>query len=105
MGTVMVVDDVELLAQAELFTGLDGDGVARVARRARRIRLDRNASVFNEGDEPDALYVVTEGRVAIVKSSADGRDSVVALMESGDLFGELGMFDPDGGRTATARAL
>ena len=53
---------------------------------------------------PDALYVVLRGRVAIANKSFDGRESVVALMENGDLFGEMGMLDglP---RSAEARAL
>jgi CRP-like cAMP-binding protein len=60
--------------------------------------------LFNEGDPPDALYVVLRGRVAIANKSFDGRESVVALMENGDLFGEMGMLDglP---RSAEGRAL
>ena len=37
-------------------------------------------------------------------SEIDQRESVIALMEVGDLFGELGLLD-DGTRSATARAL
>ena len=35
----------------------------------------------------------SRGRIAIANKSFDGRESVVALMESGDLFGEMGMLD------------
>jgi len=47
---------------------------------------------------------VRSGRVAIGRRSPDGRESLVALMEAGDLFGELPLFDglP---RSASARAL
>ena len=50
------------------------------------------------------LHVVVSGRIAISKRSIDGRASMVALMERGDLFGEMGLFD-DLGRSAEARAL
>ena len=56
--------------------------------------------LFNEGEEPDALYVVLAVEVAIANKSFDGRESVVALMEPGDLFGEMGMLD---GRRARPR--
>jgi CRP-like cAMP-binding protein len=60
--------------------------------------------LFHEDDAPDTLYVVISGRIAIAKRSIDGRESVVALMEPGDLFGEMQLFEKQG-RTAEARAL
>ena len=45
------------------------------------------------------------GRLAIALANPiDHRESVIALMEIGDLFGEMGMLD-DGPRSAMARAL
>ncbi len=61
--------------------------------------------LFQEGDAPDALYVVLSGRLAIaIGNPIDRRECVVALMEAGDLFGELGLLD-DRPRSAMARAL
>ena len=48
--------------------------------------------------------MVHEGRIAIATRSPDGRASVVAVLEAGGLFGELGLFD-DVPRSADARAL
>jgi CRP-like cAMP-binding protein len=42
--------------------------------------------------------------VAISKRSPDGKESIVALMEPGDLFGEMSLFDGEH-RSAGARAL
>src|SRR5690606_9727716 len=42
--------------------------------------------------------------IAIAKRSMDGRESMMALMEQGDLFGEMPLFDQKG-RSAEARAL
>jgi CRP-like cAMP-binding protein len=50
------------------------------------------------------LHVVVSGRIAISKRSVDGRESMVALMERGDLIGEMSLFDGLG-RSAEARAL
>ena len=66
--------------------------------------LHRGDVLFTEGDTPDTLYVVVDGRIAIANRSIDGRESVVALMEPGDLFGEMGLFDGLG-RSAESRAL
>jgi len=66
--------------------------------------FQRGDVIFTEGDESTELFVVTSGRVAIANKSVDGRESMVALMESGDLFGEMPLFDALG-RSAEARAL
>ena len=98
------MDTLGLLLASELFRHFDPDVVARIATTAQELSFARNDKVFGEGDEADALYVVRSGRVAISNRSRDGRESVVALMEAGDLFGDMGLFDGEG-RSAEARAL
>jgi CRP/FNR family cyclic AMP-dependent transcriptional regulator len=95
-----------LLARSELFSAFSADAVSALADASRVVALQRNDMVFSEDEPADELYVVQAGRIAIAKRSVDGRESVVALMEEGDLFGEMGLFDPEGlGRSAEARAL
>lgn len=94
----------ELLRRTQLFADLDDDSMRQISEAAHPIWLSRREMLFAEGDEPDALYVVARGRMAIANRSIDGRESVVALMEQGDLFGELGLLDGRG-RSADARAL
>jgi CRP-like cAMP-binding protein len=98
------MEDVALLSGSELFSALDAEALRRVVAGAQVVRCNRNHVIISEGDEADALFVVRTGRVAIVKRSPDGRESVLALMEPGDLFGEMSLFD-DEPRSAGARAL
>jgi CRP/FNR family transcriptional regulator, cyclic AMP receptor protein len=96
--------DTALLNDVALFTELSTDELARLAAAAQRHDLQRNDLLFAEGDEPDRLFVVVSGRVAIANRSIDGRESMISLMERGDLFGEMPLFDGLG-RSAEARAL
>lgn len=98
------VNEMDLLRDVELFDQFDEDDHRRLADAVDRVELIRNDIVFEEGSEADACYVVTDGRIAISNKSVDGRESMVALMERGDLFGEMGLFDGLG-RSAEARAL
>jgi CRP-like cAMP-binding protein len=98
------MDDVSPLVGSELFFTLGAEALARVAVKATTVRLERNDTLFGEGDEADELFVVLRGRIAIAKRSTDGRESLVAMMEPGDIFGEMPLFD-DQPRSATARAL
>jgi CRP-like cAMP-binding protein len=96
--------DESVLAPIELFSGLSDPEVARLAEVAVTRRLYRNDVLFSEGDPADELFVMLGGRVVIANRSPEGRESVVALMEPGDVFGEMGLFD-EMGRSAQARAL
>lgn len=66
--------------------------------------FDRGDVVFSQGDPADALYIIDEGRVAITNISTDGRETMIAILEAGAMFGELGLFD-EGPRSADARVL
>ena len=102
--TLLPVAGPSLLRSVELFDAFDDEVLAAVQESSSLRRLKRNDVVFDEGDEPDELFVVQSGRVAIANQAVDGRESVVALMGEGDLFGEMGLF-LDEGRSAAARAL
>ncbi len=93
-----------MLSQAELFRPLSPDDLDSIAAQAEIRKFNRGNVLFTEGDEPTELFVVTQGRIAIANKSIDGRESVVALMEPGDLFGEMPLFDQQQ-RSAEARAL
>jgi CRP/FNR family cyclic AMP-dependent transcriptional regulator len=100
-----MTDHIERLSRTSFFADAAPEMLERVALAGRERSLTRGDVLFEEGDPPDALYLVVRGRIAIAMSSpVDRRESVVALMERGDLFGELGLLD-DGPRSAMARAL
>ena len=96
--------DTTLLSETILFAGLGDDALAKVVEAGQDLELRRGDVLFREGEDPDELFVVVSGRIAIANKSIDGRESMVALMEEGDLFGEMGLFDGRG-RSAEARAL
>ena len=93
--------DIEHLRTVELFQDLDDDSLRNLAGQSEQRQLQRGDVLFTENDDPDELFVVLSGRLAMVNRSIDGRESVVALMESGDLFGEMPLFD---GRTRSTDA-
>ena len=97
--------DVTVLADVDLFRSLPPEAVERIAQAAQQRTLRRGDVLFREGEPGDELFVVESGRIAIANKSFDGRESVVALMEPGDVFGEMSLFDPSQGRSAEGRAL
>ena len=95
----------ESLARTDFFADAHPDALRRISDAGTELHLIRGDVLFNEGDPPESLYLVLRGRIAIALANPiDRRESVVALMEENDLFGEMGMLD-DGPRSAMARAL
>jgi CRP/FNR family cyclic AMP-dependent transcriptional regulator len=93
-----------LLETTQLLGALPPDALEALREHATVRTVARNEILFRQGDPATELFGVVSGRVAILTSSPDGRESLVAVLEEGSLFGELGMFD-DGPRSADARAL
>ena len=96
--------DRELLAATDLFRDLSDDEVESIVSASRQVDLQRGDVLFAEDDESSEMYLVDSGRLAMTQRSIDGRESVIALMERGDLFGEMPLFDGLG-RSTEARAL
>ncbi len=102
--TIWPVIARDLIAEVELFAEFEPNDLRQLQERASIREFRRGDLIFAEGDDPDDLYIVSQGRIAIANKSVDGRESMVALMERGDLFGEMSLFDGLT-RSAEARAL
>ena len=61
------------------------------------------ATLVNEGDTTDSLYVVLSGRVKVYVSSDNGREVVLAELGPGEYFGELSLDQEK--RSASVQAL
>jgi CRP/FNR family transcriptional regulator, cyclic AMP receptor protein len=94
----------EVLAKAGLFQGVAPDNAEALAAQFEYVDVPRGAVVFHEGEPGDSLYIVLSGKIKLGRRTADGRESLVAVMGPSDQFGELSVFDP-GPRTATAVAV
>ncbi|MSZ93780.1 MAG: cyclic nucleotide-binding domain-containing protein, partial [Actinobacteria bacterium] len=70
----------------EFFKGFEGTPLDTVVAAAELRAFARGGVLFTENDAATELFVVVSGRVAIANRSIDGRESVVALMERGDLL-------------------
>lgn len=92
------------LASSDLMSVLSEAALHKLDQVAVTRDLRRGEVIFREGDEAAELFVVSVGQVAIANRAPDGRESLVARLEAGSLFGELPLFDGQP-RSADARAL
>ena len=102
--------DTSLIALSEalrgtmLFSDLQDDSLDHIAEAGTVRSLHRGVVLFDEGATPDQCYLVLSGRIAIAHESEDGRESLLAVLGAGELFGEMGFLDGYN-RSAQARTL
>ena len=78
--------DAAFLRQLPLFAGLTDARLNWLLERATLERMERGRVLIEEGSPPDALYVIVEGAVDIVKR-AIGQDVHLAVRGRGEMLG------------------
>src|ERR1700728_5069183 len=104
MGATKAADIVELLGRVPVLSTLDGEDLGRIAQLAVPRPFEPGQVVFGEGDSSDPCYIVRSVRARAVREHPDGRTITLATFGSGDIFGELAMFE-DERRSATVEAV
>jgi CRP/FNR family transcriptional regulator len=95
-------ETIALLARVPVFETLAEEDLARVAEVCIPRHFGAGEVVFHEGDESSTTYIVYKGHARALREHRD-RVLTLANFGSGDIFGELAMFD-DEHRSATVQA-
>lgn len=61
-------------------------------------------AIIHAGDASDSLFFIVKGSVSVVIEDDEGREMVVAYLNAGDFFGEMGLFEERPVRSAWIRA-
>lgn len=80
---------IQQTPQADEFKRQLRDSLQRETLNTRAIRLGRHASVYNNGDQDEAVYFIESGQIKLVMVSSEGKECLLAIHSSGDIFGEL----------------
>lgn len=82
-----------ILKRCPLFERLSPDEIAGVERASQARQVARGGLVYLPADDGNAVYLVAAGRIKLYHLTADGKQAVLALIEPGELFGELAVLD------------
>jgi CRP/FNR family transcriptional regulator, dissimilatory nitrate respiration regulator len=86
--------DIEsLIGQARFFDGISRKHKSTLSRYCLRCEKRKKQTLFYEGDEGEAMYVLARGRVRLHKTAADGREVVINVIKPGDVFAEVILFE------------
>lgn len=80
------------------------DNLDSFLQHCRRRRYERGQTIIYAGDVPSTLYYIIEGSVSVLLEQDDDKEIIVAYLNPGDFFGEMGLFDGQPSRSACCRA-
>ena len=87
-----------------LFSELNEEELRLLLMNVRMKTFPTDALICREGEDGDALLVITRGEVAVTKQTPRGKEVRVRTLGEGDFFGEFGFFT-DQRRHANVTAL
>lgn len=91
MGAMRRLDKIWYLQHLDPFAGVGEPEMQRLAERTIMREFHRGNVILHPNEPQEMVYLIKEGRVKISRYSPDGREQILTLLESGDIFGELAL--------------
>lgn len=92
------------LGETRLLKTLSEEELKELAAVARKEHVGAGAVIFRKGAPGTSMYMLVDGRVKITTSGPTGNELLLALVDPGELFGEIAAVD-GGPRTVNAIAV
>jgi CRP/FNR family cyclic AMP-dependent transcriptional regulator len=77
--------------------------VEKFLEHCHRRKYPNKSVIIYAGDQPDALYYIVKGSVSVLMEDEDGHEIVLAYINAGGFFGEMGLFGEKSDRSAWIR--
>jgi len=95
-------DAVAFLKTVSLFTNLQKDDLADIAKRVTRHPYPSGVTLFHQDTPGTLLYMLEEGRVRVFGVGITGQEHTLNTFGPGEIFGELSILD---GKPRSASAM
>ncbi len=83
---------LELLQAMPIFGAISDDTLKFLLERSKDVSVEKDDYFFKENDQGSSMFVLEEGRVAVLKSWV-GQTKDLAYLNKGDCFGEMALIE------------
>ena len=87
-----------------LLTNNVAQSIEKLLVHCHRRVYSSKAAIIRQGDPAGELYFIIRGSVTVLLEDDKGHEIVLAYLNPGEFFGEIGLFNEDANRTALVRA-
>ena len=89
----LLMNTVLFLRSIPLFEEIDGRDLRWIGEIVEEVNFSEGEIVFREHDTGDALYIIMEGSVKILKGTEN--PILLTILQKGDFFGEIALLDQE----------
>ncbi len=98
------MEKIWYLKKINIFNGLSKDEMEFIDHVSVMKHYAKKQPIFLPQDPGDKVFLLKKGKVKIMRLSEEGKELILAVLDSGEIFGEMALFDSDS-RTSMAETL
>ncbi len=99
-----LIDLSALRQKSVLFAALTDEEAWELIGLSRQESSSARQNIYRVGQAGDSLHIVLEGRVKVSLLSEEGKEAILSILGTGEVFGEMSLFDGDP-RSATVTTM
>lgn len=80
------------LQELDVFQGLESEQFASLCQCTTKRRLHRGSFLFRQGETASTVYLIKSGKLKLVQTSEDGRETILDICGPGEVLGELSLY-------------
>jgi len=92
------------MSTVQSFRASDEGAIQRFLEHCHRKQFPSKSTIIRQGDPSHELFYIIKGSVTVLLEDEEGRELVLAYLNPGDFFGEIGLFNEHVNRSALVRA-
>lgn len=89
----MNTTNIDFLKNIPIFSDLDDETLRKIYKSGLLQNFRKNSVILSEEDAGSAMFFIVEGKVKVSRSSGDGKEVILAILNESDFFGEMAILD------------
>jgi len=85
----------DIIRNIPLFSGLPREDIAKILGKLEEKSFSSGATIFSQGDQGDAFYLIQSGAVQVVLESKGVRSESIVVLGPQDWFGEMALLSEE----------
>ena len=94
--------DIDFLRSVNIFSDLSESELNSIQELCKTRKYPKNSMIILEEEMGDVVFIVMSGTVKITRVNDEGKEVILAMLGSGEVFGEMAILD---GESRSANAL
>ena len=86
---------IDILNTSDFFSSASNKSKQALASICIPKQVSKHEMLFMEGDAGYSLYLLAHGAIRIFKTAPDGRETVIKMIQPGEIFAEVILFEKD----------